>query len=226
MIAALNEGADIAIGWGQQTSPVERIGQWIVEGVVKGDIQPEDPVRSAFYSVAPPGARGDAIGHMAWRFMHADAVDDEIRDRLADLWDERVEHVRDHPEDRAELKDFYWFVRSETYPPSWWLPRLNQVLELDNEFNTQGMIGEALAIAAQEFPRQSLAALTLLLKSDDTPDRDGYDLRMHALAPVIAASLDSQDDQLVADATAFMNRMGERGEIDLERRVRALRTES
>ncbi|WP_449281965.1 hypothetical protein [Leucobacter sp.] len=222
MVAAINNAEQIAIGWGSDVSPQQRIGQWVIEAIIRGHIGDDDPLRTEFYARADPETRGDAIGHTAWSFMHAEVVDDVIRDRLADLWDERVLHVKAHPEDKAELKDFYWFIRSEKFPASWWLPRLVEALELDGELETQGMIGEQLAAAADELPRVALDALTMLLAPAETSGLDHYDLRTHSLAPVIAAGLRTSDAQLRSDARSLMNRMGERGEIDLERRVEAI----
>jgi len=222
MIAALDSTDQIAIGWGNDVSPQQRIGQWVIESIIRGHVGDDDPLRTEFYTRADPETRGDAIGHTAWSFMHAEVVDDAIRDRLADLWDERVLHVKAHPEDKAELKDFYWFIRSEKFQVSWWLPRLVEALELDGELDTNGMIGEQLAAAAGENARLALDALTMLLARDETPARDNYDLRTHSLAPVIAAAFRTSDPQLHADARALMNLMGERGEIDLERRVKSI----
>lgn len=222
MIAALDSTEQIAIGWGNDVSPQQRIGQWVIEAIIRGDIGDDDPLRAEFYTRADAETRGDAIGHTAWSFMHAEAVDDAIRDRLAELWDERVRHVASHAEDKAELKDFYWFVRSGKFPASWWLPRLVEALELYGELPTNGMIGEQMAAAAAELPRVALDALTMLLAPAETSGREDYDLRTHALAPVIAAALRTSDPELQADARSLMNHMGERGEIDLERRVIAI----
>lgn len=224
MIALLNTNDEIAVGWGRGGgTSLQRIGEWVAGGIIRGQVGPEDPLRKAFFAGAPAETRGDAIGHIAWSFMHADAVDETIRDRLADLWDERVQHVRAHQDDKGELKDFYWFIRCDKFPSSWWLPRLKEALDLDSELETHGMIGEQLAAAAAQFPREALDALALLLKPDDTPFRDNYDLRAEALAPVIAACLDSGSPQLANEARALMNLMGARGELDLEQRVQALR---
>lgn len=222
MIATLNSDEQVTVGWGNNTSPQERIGHWVIAAVIRGDIDSTDALRTEFYTRADPETRGDAIGHTAWSFMHAEAVDDAIRDRLAGLWDERVTHVKVHPEDKAELKEFYWFIRSERFHSSWWLPRLKEALELDGGLKTNGMIGEQLAVAASEFPRESLDVLTMLLAPDEETYHETYDLRTDALAPVIAAALRTPDAKLQADARALMNLMGARGEIDLDKRVDAI----
>ncbi|MHA7859930.1 hypothetical protein ACX1DX_00885 [Tessaracoccus sp. Y36] len=223
MAAALHSQEQIQVGWGRNpVSPQERIGHWVIQAIIRGHIGDDDPLRTDFYTTADPEIRGDAIGHTAWSFMHAEFVDDVIRDRLAELWDERVAHVRASPEDKAELKDFYWFICSERFLASWWLPRLVEALELNGELQTHGMIGEHLGSAAEELPEVALAALTLLLGQEDTLARDNYDLRTHALAPVLAAALRTTDDKLHVGARALMNQMGARGEIDLDKRVAAL----
>lgn len=142
MAATLRSQEQIQAGWGNPVSPQERIGHWVIQAIIRGHIGNDDPLRTEFYTTRRPGIRGDAIGHTAWSFMHAEVVDDAIRDRLADLWDERVSHVRSSPQDKAELKDFYWFIRSERFTALWWLPRLVEALELDGELRTHGMIGE------------------------------------------------------------------------------------
>lgn len=222
MAAALHIQEQIEVGWGNQVSPQERIGQWVVAAVIRADIGDDDPLRTEFYTAATPGIRGDAIGHTAWSFMHAEVVDDVVRDRLADLWDERVAHVRSSPEDKAELKGFYWFIRSERFPSSWWLPRLVEALELDSELQTQGMIGEQLASAAEEAPEEALKALTLRLSPREAAAFDSYDLRTHALAPVIVAAFRTADDKLHTGARALMNQVGAQGETDLDKRVAVL----
>ncbi|QLQ15859.1 MAG: hypothetical protein HZY73_09600 [Micropruina sp.] len=226
MAATLHSHEQIEVGWGNRVTPHERIGQWVIEAIIRGHIGDDDSLRAEFYTTADPEIRGDAIGHTAWSFMHAEVVDDAIRDRLAELWDERVAHVRSRPEDKAELKDFYWFIRCEKFPASWWLPRLVEALELDADLRTRGMIGEQLASAAEELPEAALRALTLLLAQEETSARDNYDLRTHALAPVIAAAMRSTDDKLHAGAGALMNQMGARGETDLDKRVAALLTDA
>lgn len=223
MIAALNASEEIVVGWGDRDTAKARIGQWVVQAIIRGHVDLTDPLRVAFYSVAPAEVRGDAIGHVAWSFLQAEKVDDVFRDRLAALWDERSAHVAARPEDGAELKDIYWFVRCGKFSAEWWLPRLKQALILVPELDTRGMIGEQLAAAALGSPQDSLEVLRLLLQPAETRSRDHWDLRHHALAPVLAAALDDGNDQLRRDAIDLMNVMGERGETDLDQRVAALR---
>ncbi|GAA1357617.1 hypothetical protein GCM10009596_09040 [Arthrobacter rhombi] len=223
MIATLREEHEVAVGWGDRVTPKEHIGQWVVQAIIRGHIAENDELRREFYEMAPPDVRGDAIGHIAWSFLHTDVVDDAILDRLGALWDERVRHVEVNSADKAELKGFYWFIRCGKFSADWWLPRLRRAVELDPEFDTHGMIGEQLAEAASDRPADALAVLTRLLKPEDTARRDIWDLRREALAPVIAAAMDSGDQQLGREATDLMHAMGARGETDLDRRVTVIR---
>lgn len=226
MISMLREEREVTVGWGDRATLQQRVGEWVVQAIIRGYVSQDDELREVFYEIAAPGVRGDAIGHIAWSFMHADVVDDEIRDRLGDLWDERVRHVELHPAHKAELKDFYWFVRCGKFSADWWLPRLRRAVELDPQLDTHGMIGEQLAEAASIMPADAFAALTTLLKPEDIESRDNWDLRRDALAPVLAAAMESGDYQLERDATDLMNAMGARGETDLDRRVAELRKSS
>lgn len=224
MISTLRAEPEVTVGWGDRATPKERIGQWVVQAIIRGHVSDDDELREVFYKVAAPEVRGDAIGHIAWSFMHSEIVDDAIRDRLGNLWDERVCHVELHPDHKAELKNFYWFVRCGKFGADWWLPRLRRAVELDPELDTHGMIGGQLGEAASAMPADALAALTALLKLDDTASRDNWNLRREALAPVIAAAMESGNQQLWRDATNLMNAMGARGETDLDRRVNELRS--
>jgi hypothetical protein len=223
MIAILRESSVVATRVFDEFSVKVRIGEWIINAIIRGDIDESDDLRHMFYETVPPDVRGEAIGRVAWSFAHVDVVDDAIRDRLGALWDERVRHVEVNSSDKAELKDFCWFVRSGRFNHDWWLPRLKRVLKLYPEFDTQGMIGEQIAQAALTMPGDALDLLITLLEPENLTSHDTLLLRIQALAPVIAAALDTGDQGLMKTATDFMNEMGARGEIDLDRRVAALR---
>ena len=97
--------------------------------------------------------------------------------RFAQLWDERVAHVREHPGDKAELNGFYWFVMSQKFPVEWWLPRLKEAAELGADLSTERyMIGKQIASAADVDPRGAFDALKLVLKGRDEVGIVSYDL--------------------------------------------------
>jgi hypothetical protein len=214
----------VAVGWSNhQSGPVQRIGEWVIEAIIRGDKELNDPVAHAFFSTAPAKERGEALGHIAWTFMHAERVDDSIRDRFADLWDERVEHVRSHPEDCEELIGFFWFVKSGTFAPKWWLPRLKEAAALNPHLGPERyMIGKELASAADVDPRTSFDVLKLLLENHEDPGMAAHDLTSNALPMVLARALGSGDQALGVEATKYMNRLGEQGHRALEGEVKAV----
>lgn len=227
MLAALRQTEPITAGWKTQSSPTERIGEWVVEGIIRGHVEPDDRLRAEFFSTSTPAARGAALGHVAWTFMHAEVVDDVFRARLADLWDERVAHVRSHLEDHDELAQFHWFVKSGKFPPSWWLPRLKDAAELSLGVRGERyFIGDELAAASGVDPAMALEVLEILVQGKDDSNLATYDLNRAATPTVIAAALDSGDEKIVARALALMNRLGEQGSLDLEGRVNEVRTET
>ncbi|MGN8026047.1 hypothetical protein [Microbacterium sp. 22242] len=223
LLAALRTQEPLAIGWRDDPGAQELIGRWIVTCIIWDAITPDDLLVRMFFTDTPPAVRGSVIGHIAWSFMHSDHVDPAIRMRLEKLWDERVAHVRETPEDSAELDDFYWFVQSKKFETSWWLPRLRQAAELDPTLSTRGMIGEQLATAAPDNPHDALHALRALIDHKDDSGMKDYDLREYATPDVIAASLDSGDTALQRDATELMNKLGADGMTDLKERVSKLR---
>jgi hypothetical protein len=219
MSTAIVSGEPITPGWHTSSDPLQRLGEWAIEAIIRGHIAASHPVAEAFFSTAPVEVRGSALGHIGWTFMHASAVEDLIRDRLADLWDKRVAHVRDHPSDAPELSGFHWFVRSRKFPISWWLPRLREALELFPALSTEKfVIGKELAAAADVDPRVALEVLKLLMPAN-VGSRVGYDLHRNAVALILGRAMAAEDIELNAEATRYMNELGEAGHLTLEAEV-------
>lgn len=110
MIAASHSPEPPMTDWRGRSELPSVIGLWVIWSLIRGHATLSDPVAQAFYKSDDAKTRGDAIGTIARSFMHAEAVDDAIRDRLGELWDARVAHVRAHPDDKEELTKFYLFV--------------------------------------------------------------------------------------------------------------------
>lgn len=220
--AAIHLGEPIAMGWHGLRAPEQLIGEWTIITFIRGQIKIDDPLMDAFFSIEPADVRGEAIGHVAWSFMHAEEVDEVIRQRLATLWDVRVIHVRHEPSDLAELKDFYWFIRSGKFERAWWVPRLLEAVQLDPALPTRGMIGTELAAAAFEYPAETLEIVIRLAEPvGDDAEVSQYDLMENAVPSVIAAALGTDDDLVRARARSFMNQLAEHNYIDIEERVAA-----
>lgn len=223
MIAAVRASSPISVGWKSESAPLQRIGEWIIDGIIRGDVTLEDEVPRVFFTIASPQVRGDAIGHIAWSFMHAEVVDEAIRDRFAALWDARVEHVRASPSGHDELNGFYWFVKSKKFDVVWWLPRLKEAAELHPPISTQRyMIGKEIASAASVDPRGAFDVLKLFLEAQNDASAAAYDLTTNALAIVLARAISSGDELLAAEATSYMHALGEKGHLQLEDEIAAV----
>ncbi|WP_139318823.1 MULTISPECIES: hypothetical protein [unclassified Pseudonocardia] len=223
MIGAIRSTEAVAVGWRTETDPLQEIGGWLVEAVIRGEQTLDDPVVTVFFSEAPVDVRGGAMGHVAWRFMRADEVSSGIRDKFATLWDNRLEHVREHPADKEELSGFYWVVKSGKFETGWWLPRLKEVASLDPTLGRQRyMISEELGSSASLDPHAAFDVLRLLLAVQDEDGLTSYGLMRDAVPQILAAAITSGDANLKADAERYMNQLGEQGNLQLESEVWAL----
>lgn len=224
MMAAIGLEDQLAQGWRNNSEPVQRIGEWAINALIYGHKTADDPLVQAFFTTASADVRGDSLGSIAWSFFRAKEVDDAIRDRFGALWDERLQHVKDHPEDHRELKGFYWCAKSGRFDPEWWLPRLRQALEIEPSIAAERlMIGKELARASLIDPANALAVLKLLLEGRDEGGMVSFDLTRHAVPVVIASAMSTEDDGLVVAAEAYMNELGAKGHLQLEAEVKAVR---
>jgi hypothetical protein len=214
---------EIADGWSHHNStPIQRIGTWVVKALIFADADWDHPLVSTFFDTVDAEARGSALGRVAWEFMHANEVDAGIRDRFASIWDARFDHVASNSRDSAELREFYWVVRSGKFEAQWWLPRLARALELDPELASQRyMIGEDLAKSADVDPRAAFEVVRRLVATRQARGFGWHDLSANAVPIVLARALSVGDDGLRSEAIAYMNELGEAGYLDLGRQVQA-----
>lgn len=223
MLAAIDVGDPLVAGWKGESDPLPRIGEWAIDALVFGHITADDSVFQAFFALTSPAVRGDALGKIAWSFFHATSVEDPIRDRFEWLWDNRISHVREHPEDSKELEGIYWLAKSKSFSAEWWLPRLRDALELEPGIATERyMIGKELAQASATDPAGALAVLKLLLSGRAEGGRVAFDLSRHAIPLVIANAIRSGDDELKRAAEEYMNELGAQGNLGLESEVLAV----
>lgn len=223
MIAAIGFEGELARGWRSESDPVQQIGEWTIDALIFGHKTAEDPLVQTFFTTASAESRGGSLASIAWSFFRADKVDDPIRDRFAALWDERVQHVKDHPEDHGELKGFYWCAKGGKFDVEWWLPRLQEALEIEPAIALEGyMIGKELAQASSVDPATALAVLKLLLEGRDEGGMVSFDLTRNAVPVVIANAMSADDSDLKVAAEAYMNELGAKGNLQLEAEVKAV----
>jgi hypothetical protein len=203
------------------------IGDWILRGIIDGHLSYDDPLVQSWFEHADAELRGDALGHLAWLMTRWGSVPDDVVERVADLWDRRVAHVKEHREDAAELAGVYWLARSEKYEVQWWLPRLEYASSVVPDFRTRGMLGECLAGASAVDPDTALKVVENVLGERGSHSSSmEYDLMERAVPQVIASALDTGEAELKQRATDLMNRLGRAGYIDLQDRVEQLRRAS
>ncbi len=203
------------------------IGDWILRAIIEGHLGYDDPLVEAWSTHAGAELWGEVLGHLAWLMTRRETVPEDIVGRVADLWDWRIAHVKECPEDAAELAGIYWLARSDKYDVDWWLPRLEYASAVYSDFQTRGMLGEKLAESSLVDPATTLRIVENVLREDGSPSsRMEYDLMEHAVPQAIASALDFPDTELQARAIALMNRLGGAGYIDLQDRVEELRRSS
>jgi len=207
-------------GWKDRTDPLQRVGEWAIYAVIFGHQPLDNPVAGAFFTTVEPKLRGKAMGRIAWSMTNVESVDEGIRDRLAALWDSRVEHVRANPNESLELNEFHWFVRSNQFDPLWWLPRLKEALQLSPELAAERfMISKQIASSAESDPRGAFETTRLLLARKSEAGLQVWDLSRNAVPMVIARARQSGDPDLERQAIQLMNELGEDGYSELESEV-------
>ena len=137
-------GTDLAQGWRShdRTFP-QLVGDWIVSSLVTEDLEPDDELVVAWFNTADATLRGEVLGNLAWQIMRANYVLPAILDRVAELWDQRIEFVRQNPSEAAELTHAYWLGRGGKYAVSWWLPRIEYASSVVEDFSPMGCLMRA-----------------------------------------------------------------------------------
>jgi hypothetical protein len=224
MISAAAVGEELVGSWRGNDKPLQKIGEWVINALNLGHATLSDPLPHAFFERASPEARGDALGSIAWSFFHTSSdIDASIRDRFADLWDERIQHVREYPSDRAELHGFFWCAKGKHFAVSWWLPRMREVLTLDSDAATARlMIGKELAVASSADAACALSVVRLLVDAREGNSLPSFDLMRHAIPIVIGNAILIGDAETKAEAESFMNELGAKGYLNLESEVEAV----
>lgn len=190
---------------------------------IRGDIDNDDELMRLFFDSATIAVRGDVLGHIGWSFMHADTVVPDILNRAAELWDWRARIAEDNPATVDELNGFFWYVKCGKFSVDWWVPRLRHATALSPSVGARAMIHEQLAEASTHHPGPVLDIVRRLTADADEQHNDQYMLIEHAVPQVVAAALDNPDAEICAEATALMHELGERGYIDLDAQISALR---
>jgi hypothetical protein len=140
----------------------------------------------------------------------------ELLDRARAIWDKRQAAVDAGSADATQLAQFYWWVHSNKFPVSWWLPRLSHVADLI-DFEGRSFLGAHLDAAAREYPGETIGLMSRLLA------KDGNSLARHGLvraAPkVIARGLRSDSEAVSQAAQSLMDMLAQQGIVDMDVQV-------
>ena len=207
-------------GWslGDSRSTLEEVGRHIVSAFLAEEIDLDEPLLLALFEPAREKLAAEVLGVLGWSADRAGFSDDELR-RSRELIEWRLTAIGDGHRSRGELRQFYWWVRSEQYAPAWWLPILLEAAE-DPGFDPNGMLGETLTDASAAYPGQVLAVLDRLLADDS--DGRVYDL-LQASPTILSNALQAGDAALTARAERLLDRLGRQGHLDLVAAVEAQR---
>ena len=206
-------------GWRDgRRSTVDAAANFIVSCLTWQLIDRDDDLVIRLFT-APEAAEpaANALGLLGWAMINQEP-DEDFRIKAQTVIDWRVEEIQAGRASPKELGSFYWWVRSNRYPPSWWLPVLRLAIT-EPGFDPKGMIGEALQGAATSEPRLVVEALSTLLSR--ASDWHEYDLLQHA-AQVIAAALLSDDAEAAEIALQLQDHLARRGHLSIIDDVRAL----
>lgn len=205
---------EITLGWKNDRSPVELLGDHLVMLLLWGSITRDHELVGEYFRMAGPSSTSRVLGHLGWMLGRSDdPIPNQTLERARELWDWRADLVRTGEADVVELSEFFWWARCEQFDPDWWLPRLAQAVE-SPEFDARGLIGERLEEVASLAPRQVAEILERLLEGREEPF-GRYDLVRHAPG-ILVAALDSEDPEAMAVAERVMDFLGRGGQFQIK----------
>lgn len=208
-------GEEIALGWRNDRSAVELLGDHLVMLLMWNSIERDDELVVKYFEDAPSGSVARVLGHLGWLLERSDGenVSEDVLSRARDLWDWRASLVAVGDASVEELSEFFWWVRIDQLASEWWVPRLAQAVEAPS-FDSRGLIGERLASAASASPLDVVRILERLLVGRDAP-MARYDLVEHAPG-ILAAAMDCGDSDAVETARRVMDLLGRGGQLRMK----------
>ena len=206
-------------GWRMERPFMQRVADHLLTLHILGQLEREDPLFQALFSATDPTFRGEALGHLGWRFLH-EAAGETVLSRARELMSWRAYEVRAGRTDPAELDQVFWWVRTEKFPPEWWLALVDLAFESPS-FEPRGMMRDALLAAAPHYPERVCHVLERLLEAPPGPQR--YYVVTEEAPGILAAAMDYGPQELAARATRLMHALGGEGFTDLKRNIESFR---
>jgi hypothetical protein len=212
------EGELIETGWSSDRSANEVIGDHLVTLALWGSTSPWPERTESYFARVGTETAASVLGHVGWRLMNTAEPSRDLIKRAEAIWDARQSAVDQGVEAAGELAQFYWWVHSNKFPVTWWLPRLTRVAD-QMDVDGRSFIGEHIEVAAQTRPGDAVALMARLLRGgDEIRPLARYGL-VAAAPKVIAFGLRCADDSIRQAAQRLMDLLGEQGVVDMDERV-------
>lgn len=117
----------------ERSDPHVNLGRHLMALYWRGVLTGEEEMLRSFFTNAPAKVRKSAIAFLGRSLIDAgDRVTAEVRDRLKELWEWRLEEIRSEEttDAGAEISAFFYWVRSENLSADWLLRHLRRALEV------------------------------------------------------------------------------------------------
>lgn len=211
------ENEPVEMGWQSNRSIEEVIGDHLMALGMWGTTSPWPERTDSYFARVSTETTASVLGQVGWRLMNATDPPPESIARAEAIWDARQTAVDEGNADAGQLAQFYWWVHSNRFPVTWWLPRLARVAD-QIDFDGRSFIGEHLEEAANTHPGEAVELMTRLLRSDGTRTLARHGLVTSA-PKIIARGLRNADQAVQSASRALMDLLGEQGEVDMDDQV-------
>jgi hypothetical protein len=143
-------------------------------------------------------------------------VSPQVLERLQALWAYRVEQARPTAlgiPAGEELAAFGWWFISGKFGDSWTVAQLIEVLRLTGRVEPTHMVIEHLATLVGSMPAQTVQCLRLIMEGDE----HGWGVRAarQHVRTILAAALQSSNEEAKELAVDLIHRLGARGDLSL-----------
>jgi hypothetical protein len=210
-------GEPVEMGWRSDRSIDEVIGDHLMTLSMWGADAPWPARTESYFARVSTEVAASVLGQVGWRLMHTAEPPQNLVERAEAIWDARQVAVDRGDADAGQLAQFYWWIHSNKFPVTWWLPRLSRVAD-QIDFDGRSFIGEHIEEAAHTHPGDAVALMARLLRGDGTRTLAHYGLVTSA-PKVIALGLQSGDEAVKQASRELMDLLGEQGIVDMDEQV-------
>ncbi len=139
------------MGWRSNRSIDEVVGDHLMTLAMWGSASPWPERTESYFARVSTEAAASVLGQVGWRLMNTAEPPRELVERAEAIWDARQAAVDHGDADAGQLAQFYWWVHSNKFSVTWWLPRLARVAD-QIDFDGRSFIGEHIEEAAHTHP--------------------------------------------------------------------------